>query len=654
MGQDPPDLAVEVVSPNDSADELEEKLDDYQKAGVPLVWVVNPSSHTVMVYRGDGSVSRLRERTTSRARMSSPASAARSRRSSRRAASGRGSVTKCDRTERARVDDCTEFVGDCTMRRLLSLPRLALAVWLAWLGLIGLMFVMQARQVWHPRFVPMTGLLVLLIATGLSLIVAASWRLLRGPRRGRALACVLMGTAPLWFMAGHAMYSFDAAYGQNVRLDLPLKMLVPLGGSLMDLESLIRYPRRTEGEKVVMISTPAANSREQVTAMDQHIRQLETRLGRKSAWRTRWVRGPLMGQEGRAIFNLCMGSRPGDGEGDAGSLTTLDRHEVAHCVITSLNAPESEPPAVLVEGWAEANQGTDPTEQAFRAWDHRRRGDDLTLRELIGPDWYWRHLPPAYVQGAALVNYLLRRFGPERFLSLYTTCRPATFAEDCQRVLGVSLAELDTDFWMDIDQIVAQEGSLSRWRLAWLKLGPKVDPVAWKTFLKDYFAATDRLLAPYEHVRMTALYTFVSTDDHGKAQTFSQQIRSSRSGLSRSLWIETGNGQQAYLAHPGRSLVAHRNAPDDPWEVEDDPRRDPERSYRRIRETIDEQSLGRTAAALLSQTEDLRNRVDPESIVVAAFERFDDQDRPLVRVRLEDHSKYESMPWRGAHIRPIE
>jgi Uma2 family endonuclease len=60
-GRIPPDLAVEVVSPNDSAGALEEKLDDYQKAGVPLVWVVHVKSRTVLVYRGDGSVSRLRE-----------------------------------------------------------------------------------------------------------------------------------------------------------------------------------------------------------------------------------------------------------------------------------------------------------------------------------------------------------------------------------------------------------------------------------------------------------------------------------------------------------------------------------------------------------------------------------------------------------------
>ena len=56
-----PDLAVEVVSPNDLADELDEKLDDYEKAGVPLIWVIYLGSRTVMVYRADGTVGRLRE-----------------------------------------------------------------------------------------------------------------------------------------------------------------------------------------------------------------------------------------------------------------------------------------------------------------------------------------------------------------------------------------------------------------------------------------------------------------------------------------------------------------------------------------------------------------------------------------------------------------
>lgn len=57
----PPDLAVEVVSPNDSAYQLEDKLEDYEKAGVPLIWVIYPNSRTVWVRRSDGSTSHLHE-----------------------------------------------------------------------------------------------------------------------------------------------------------------------------------------------------------------------------------------------------------------------------------------------------------------------------------------------------------------------------------------------------------------------------------------------------------------------------------------------------------------------------------------------------------------------------------------------------------------
>jgi Uma2 family endonuclease len=57
----PPDLAVEVLSPNDTAYELDEKLEDYRKVGVSLVWVINPNSRTVRVHRKDGSASDLHE-----------------------------------------------------------------------------------------------------------------------------------------------------------------------------------------------------------------------------------------------------------------------------------------------------------------------------------------------------------------------------------------------------------------------------------------------------------------------------------------------------------------------------------------------------------------------------------------------------------------
>ena len=54
-----PDLAVEVVSPNDLAYDLEEKLQDYRDAGLPLVWVISPPTRRVRVLRHDGSTSDL-------------------------------------------------------------------------------------------------------------------------------------------------------------------------------------------------------------------------------------------------------------------------------------------------------------------------------------------------------------------------------------------------------------------------------------------------------------------------------------------------------------------------------------------------------------------------------------------------------------------
>jgi Uma2 family endonuclease len=50
-----PDLAVEVLSPGNSAIEIEEKLDEYLEAGVPFVWMVNPDPRTIRVYRSDGT-----------------------------------------------------------------------------------------------------------------------------------------------------------------------------------------------------------------------------------------------------------------------------------------------------------------------------------------------------------------------------------------------------------------------------------------------------------------------------------------------------------------------------------------------------------------------------------------------------------------------
>lgn len=48
-----PDLAVEVVSPNDYVESLSEKVIEYLSAGVRLVWVIDPISRQVFVHHPD-------------------------------------------------------------------------------------------------------------------------------------------------------------------------------------------------------------------------------------------------------------------------------------------------------------------------------------------------------------------------------------------------------------------------------------------------------------------------------------------------------------------------------------------------------------------------------------------------------------------------
>jgi Uma2 family endonuclease len=57
----PPDLAIEVVSEHDLYYEVEEKVEEYLRAGVRLVWVFNPQRRAVRVYRADRSVSEVAE-----------------------------------------------------------------------------------------------------------------------------------------------------------------------------------------------------------------------------------------------------------------------------------------------------------------------------------------------------------------------------------------------------------------------------------------------------------------------------------------------------------------------------------------------------------------------------------------------------------------
>lgn len=51
-----PDLAIEVLSPSNSAAEILEMVADYLRSGSRLVWVLDPRAASVTIYRPRGDV----------------------------------------------------------------------------------------------------------------------------------------------------------------------------------------------------------------------------------------------------------------------------------------------------------------------------------------------------------------------------------------------------------------------------------------------------------------------------------------------------------------------------------------------------------------------------------------------------------------------
>jgi Uma2 family endonuclease len=56
----PPDLAVEVISPNDITEETDQRVEDYFGAGTRLMWLLYPQTGAVWVLRKDGTGARLK------------------------------------------------------------------------------------------------------------------------------------------------------------------------------------------------------------------------------------------------------------------------------------------------------------------------------------------------------------------------------------------------------------------------------------------------------------------------------------------------------------------------------------------------------------------------------------------------------------------
>ncbi len=314
----------------------------------------------------------------------------------------------------------------------------------------------------------------------------ACWRMARGPKRSVAtlwLGIALMGPL-LWGALG--WYGQSQWSRRNVPHNWPMTMVKMMGASLMEAQARYFYPHRLETDRLVMfygdgISDPEAEALQ----MDRHLARMEALTGVVLKAKIWWVRGRLLGQGSLSMGALALGS----GESPVGK---VDYHELAHALIHQGGDRDSHPPTLLSEGWAEAQsldrfelapwalrsrnyfqkemlpswevvereqrQGTVPDPQGTARLFARVRSVgkiDFFLPELTDSFWYDHDAGPVYAVGGALVEFLLRQYGPEKFVQLYFSVRPGTFAKQCKRIYGQELESLEAEFWKEVERLAA-------------------------------------------------------------------------------------------------------------------------------------------------------------------------------------------------------
>jgi hypothetical protein len=139
---------------------------------------------------------------------------------------------------------------------------------------------------------------------------------------------------------------------------------------------------------------------------------------------------------------------------------------------------------------------------------------------------------------------------------------------------------------------------------------------------------------------MTSVWMRSSTDARGHTEDGRYEETLLRSGEFATLRQRSSDFEQACLAHPRRSILARRNGPDRPWQVEDESRRTPEQSRDRALERIDGMDLAGhwVMVPLVGLAEYFSLLISHDQYIVSDFERFSEDGRPRVRIRVEDRS----------------
>ncbi|MEJ7638125.1 MAG: hypothetical protein WKF75_09150, partial [Singulisphaera sp.] len=126
---------------------------------------------------------------------------------------------------------------------------------------------------------------------------------------------------------------------------------------------------------------------------------------------------------------------------------------------------------------------------------------------------------------------------------------------------------------------------------------PGIDPAAWDAFLADYFVAAARLVAPFDHVRLTTTFRMtVTRDGRDDPDEYEAGLTLLRSGpfarVRKRVRHRLDGGESAIFAHPDHSLRAFRELiPEmEPWRILEDAQATPLQAYQQALDRVESAS----------------------------------------------------------------
>ena len=351
-----------------------------------------------------------------------------------------------------------------------------------------LLLIQHILRILHPAGILFVLLATLTLFTPLVAACLGIFRWRRASSRFKLFAWIATAIAPAILCAVWGGYAYKLNRRRDYHKNLPMHLIVLAAASVAEANAKCLSPHRIETPHLVMfyddrVKDPQSDAAE----MDRHVTRMEQLTGLHLRAKIYYIRSSFYDDRHFSFLGLAFGSSqspPG----------YVDLHELAHATIGQSAMPDSDPPTLLTEGWAES-QSNSPHVLAARALqqrdvitrfarsladmsaqerddyratlvdpDHFMRLAELAaanhgaipswIDELTGPRWYHHDAGTVYPIGGAFTAYLIRRFGAGKFVQLYFASRPGNFDRQCIDILGSDLASLEPDFWREQERLI--------------------------------------------------------------------------------------------------------------------------------------------------------------------------------------------------------